>query len=65
MPNPAVIIKDSPNPNKVSPIHKINTVIGEGEKFNGLSELQLTLGTDLIEKIFMDRAQIIFAHSVN
>lgn len=23
------------------------------EKFNGLSELQLTLGTDLTEKIFM------------
>ena len=33
--------------------HRINTVSGDGEKFRGLSELQLTFGTDLTEKIFM------------
>ena len=40
-------------PNKVNPKQRINTVSGDGEKFRGLSELQLTLGTDLTEKIFM------------
>ena len=53
IPAPAVIINDSPRPNNVNPKHRINTVSGDGEKFNGLSELQLTLGTDLTEKIFM------------
>ena len=53
IPAPAVIINDSPRPNKVNPKQRINTVKGDGEKFRGLSELQLTLGTDLTEKIFM------------
>jgi hypothetical protein len=53
IPAPAVIINDSPKPNKVNPKHRINTVSGDGEKFRGLSELQLTFGTDLTEKIFM------------
>ena len=53
IPAPAVMINDSPRPNKVNPKQRINTVKGDGEKFNGLSELQLTLGTDLTEKIFM------------
>ena len=53
IPAPAVIINDSPRPNKVNPQQRINTVKGDGEKFRGLSELQLTLGTDLTEKIFM------------
>ena len=30
-------------------------VRGLGEKFNGFSELQLVVGTDLIENIFMTR----------
>jgi len=47
------MINDSPRPNKVKPKQRINTVNGDGEKFSGLSELQLTLGTDLTEKIFM------------
>jgi hypothetical protein len=53
IPAPAVIINDSPRPNKVNPKQRINTVKGDGEKFRGLSELQLTLGTDLTENIFM------------
>ena len=53
IPAPAVIIKDSPKPNRVSPKQRINTVNGDGEKFNGFSELQLACGTDLTEKIFM------------
>tara|TARA_B110000459_G_scaffold114417_1_gene126539 strand:+ start:416 stop:706 length:291 start_codon:yes stop_codon:yes gene_type:complete len=53
IPAPAVIINDSPKPNKLNPKHRINTVSGDGEKFRGLSELQLTFGTDLTEKIFM------------
>lgn len=53
IPAPAVIINDSPRPNKVNPKQRINTVSGEGEKFSGFSELQLTLGTDLTEKIFI------------
>ena len=53
IPAPAVMINDSPRPNKVKPKQRINTVNGDGEKFSGLSELQLTLGTDLTEKIFM------------
>jgi hypothetical protein len=53
IPAPAVMINDSPRPNKVNPKQRINTVNGDGEKFSGLSELQLTLGTDLTEKIFM------------
>ena len=60
IPAPAVIIKDSPRPNKVSPKQRINTVIGDGEKFNGFSELQLACGTDLTEKIFMG-SQIVMA----
>ena len=54
IPEPAVMISDSPKPNKVNPKHSINTVKGEGEKFSGFSELQLTLGTDFIEKIFIE-----------
>jgi hypothetical protein len=53
IPAPAVIINDSPRPNKVNPTQRINTVNGGGEKFRGLSELQLILGIDLTEKIFM------------
>ena len=53
IPAPAVIINDSPSPNKVSPKQSINNVKGVGEKFSGFSELQLTFGTDLIENIFM------------
>ena len=51
IPAPAVIINDSPRPNKVNPKQRIKTVKGDGEKIRGLSELQLTFGTDLIEKI--------------
>ena len=54
IPEPAVIIRDSPKPKRVNPKQSINTVRGEGEKFSGFSELQLTLGTDLIEKIFIE-----------
>ena len=53
IPSPAVIIKDSPNPKRVKPKHKMKTVNGAGEILRGLSELQLLLGTDLIEKIFI------------
>ena len=53
IPAPALIINDSPRPNKVNPKQRTNTVNGDGEKFRGLSELQLTLGIDLTEKIFI------------
>ena len=39
IPTDAVIISDSPNPNKNKPKQRIKTVRGLGEKFNGLSEL--------------------------
>ena len=64
IPAPAVMINDSPRPNKINPKQRINTVNGDGEKFSGLSELQLTLGTDLTEKIFMV-FQMMFGASVN
>ena len=52
IPTDAVIISDSPKPNKNKPRQSIKTVSGFGEKFNGLSELHFVVGTDLIEKIF-------------
>ena len=39
IPADAVIISDSPSPNKNKPRQRIKTVMGLGEKFNGLSEL--------------------------
>jgi hypothetical protein len=54
IPVPAVIINDSPRPNSINPKQRINIVTGDGEKFSGFSEPQLTLGTDLIEKICME-----------
>ena len=55
IPTEAVIIRDSPNPNKNKPKQRIINVRGLGEKFNGFSELQLVAGTDLIENIFITR----------
>lgn len=65
IPDPAVIINDSPNPNKINPKQRIKTVKGAGEKLNGFSELQLVLGTDLIEKIFIDILDKAIFDSVN
>jgi hypothetical protein len=53
IPIDAVIISDSPKPNKNKPIQSTKTVRGLGEKFNGTSELHLVVGTDLTEKIFI------------
>jgi hypothetical protein len=39
IPIDAVIIRDSPNPNRNKPKMRKNNVRGLGEKFNGLSEL--------------------------
>ena len=55
IPVDAVIINDSPKPNKNKPKDMIRTVNGLGVKFNGFSELHLVLGTDLIEKIFISK----------
>ena len=65
IPAPAVIINDSPRPNKVNPKQRINTVKGDGEKFRGFSELQLTFGTDLIEKICMEIFSVLFGDSLS
>ena len=40
IPTDAAMISDSPNPNKVKPVQRRKTVIGLGERFKGLSELQ-------------------------
>ena len=53
LPAPAVMINDSPKPNKAKPRHKINTVSIRGLKFKGLSELHLVSGTDLIANNFI------------
>jgi hypothetical protein len=53
IPIDAVIISDSPKPNKNKPMHNTRTVRGLGEKFNGISELHLVFGTDRTEKIFI------------
>ena len=55
IPVDAVIINDSPKPNKNKPKDMIRTVNGLGVKFNGFSELHLVVGTDLIEKIFISK----------
>ncbi|MBL6702038.1 MAG: hypothetical protein ISP95_04105 [SAR86 cluster bacterium] len=55
IPADAVIIRDSPNPNKIKPKQRMITVRGFGEKFNGFSELHSVVGTDLIENIFITR----------
>ena len=53
IPVDAVIINDSPKPNRNKPKHSINIVNGLGAKFNAFSELHLVVGTDLIKKIFI------------
>ena len=53
IPIDAVIISDSPNPNRNKPIMRKNNVRGLGEKFNGSSELHCVVGTDLTVKIFI------------
>ncbi len=60
IPAPAVIINDSPRPNKVNPKQRINTVKGYGVKFRGLFELQLTLGTYLTENLLMCISDVIW-----
>ena len=55
IPVDAVIINDSPKPNRNKPKHSINKVNGLGAKFNAFSELHLVVGTDLIEKIFISK----------
>ena len=44
------INKPSPKPNKANPRHKNKEVDSFGLKFNGLSELQETLGIFFIER---------------
>lgn len=55
IPTEAVIMSDSPSPNNNKPTHRIESVRGLGEKFNGLSELHRVVGTALIEKIFITK----------
>jgi hypothetical protein len=55
IPTDAVIINDSPSPNKNKPAHRITSVRGFGEKFKGLSELHWVVGTALTEKIFITK----------
>ena len=57
IPTPAVMINDSPRPNKVNPKQRINTVKGDGEKFNGLSEL-LVIG--IIQLLILFRCLKLF-----